>query len=44
MNNNSALYYIDTQLIKLALEQNNLALARERMKQAVTPSYPQIRS
>lgn len=39
MNNNSALYYIDTQLIKLALEQNNLALARERMKQAVTPSY-----
>lgn len=37
--NNSALYYIDTQLIELALKEGNLPLARKRMRQAVTPEY-----
>ena len=37
--NNSALYYIDTQLIELALEQGNLELATRRIREAVKPDY-----
>ena len=37
--NISALYYLDTQLIELALKQNNLALARKRLAEAVKPDY-----
>lgn len=37
--NNSALYYIDTQLIELALKQGNLPLAEKRMEEAVKPDY-----
>lgn len=37
--NNSALYYIDTQLIELALKQGDLQLAKERLQHAVTPNY-----
>ena len=33
----SAIYYLDTQLIELALKQNNLALAHRRMAEAVSP-------
>ena len=39
INNTSALYYIDTQLIELALKQGNIPLARERIKNAVKPDY-----
>lgn len=39
INNNSALYYIDTQLIELALEQGDLALASRRLREAVKPDY-----
>ena len=35
--NISALYYIDTQLIELALKKNNLPLARKRLRDAVKP-------
>lgn len=35
----SALYYLDTQLIALALRQNNLPLARKRLAEAVKPDY-----
>ena len=37
--NKSALYYLDTQLIELALKQNNLPLARKRMAEAIKPDY-----
>lgn len=37
--NISALYYIDTQLIALALKENNLTLAKKRLRQAVNPSF-----
>lgn len=37
--NRSALYYLDTQLIELALKQNNLPLARKRLAGAVKPDY-----
>lgn len=37
--NSSAVYYLDTQLIELALKQNNLALARKRLAEAVKPDY-----
>ena len=37
--NTSALYYIDTQLIELALRQRNLPLARKRVENAVNPDY-----
>lgn len=37
--NQTAIYYLDTQLIELALKQNNLPLARKRMVEAVTPTY-----
>lgn len=37
--NVSALYYLDTQLIELALKQNDLPLARKRFVEAVTPEY-----
>lgn len=37
--NQTALYYLDTQLIELALKQNNLPLARQRMADAVTLDY-----
>lgn len=37
--NQSALYYLDTQLIELALKQNNLPLARKRLAEAVKPKY-----
>lgn len=37
--NQSALYYLDTQLIELALKQNNLPLARKRMAEAIKPDY-----
>lgn len=37
--NNSALYYIDTQLIALALNRNDLPLARKRLKEAVVPNF-----
>lgn len=39
MKNNSALYYIDTQLIELALKEGNLPLAERRMKEAVKLTY-----
>ena len=35
--NQTALYYLDTQLIELALKQNNLSLARKRMSEAIQP-------
>lgn len=37
--NQTALYYLDTQLIELALKQNNLPLARQRMANAVKLDY-----
>lgn len=37
MGNTSALYYIDTQLIELALKRGDLPLARKRLKEAVKP-------
>lgn len=37
--NYSALYYIDTQLIELALKEDNVQLARKRLQNAVTPEY-----
>lgn len=37
--NYSALYYIDTQLIELALKEDNVQLARKRLQNAVTPKY-----
>ena len=37
MENTSALYYIDTQLIELALKRGDLPLARKRLKEAVKP-------
>ncbi|MDM8155528.1 tetratricopeptide repeat protein [Bacteroides gallinaceum] len=37
MENTSALYYIDTQLIELALKRDDLPLARKRLKEAVKP-------
>lgn len=37
--NNSALYYIDSQLIELALEQGDLQTATRRIREAVNPSY-----
>ena len=37
--NQTALYYLDTQLIELALKQNDLPLARKRMSEAVQPDY-----
>lgn len=37
--NISALYYIDTQLIELALKQGNLELASRRLKEAVKPEH-----
>ena len=37
--NQTALYYLDTQLIELALKQNNLPLARKRMSEAIQPDY-----
>ena len=37
--NTTALYYIDTQLIELALKKNNLALARKRLRDAVKPDF-----
>lgn len=37
--NQTALYYLDTQLIELALKQNNVALARRRLAEAVKPDY-----
>lgn len=37
--NQSALYYLDTQLIELALKQNDLPLARKRMAEAINPDY-----
>lgn len=39
MNNETALYYIDTQLIELALKENNVPLARKRLAEAVRPTY-----
>lgn len=49
INNPSALYYIDTQLIELALKQKNLPLAKERIKASlntahVEPSMLRIRN
>jgi len=35
----TALYYLDTQLIELALKENNLPLARKRLAEAVKPDY-----
>lgn len=37
--NTTALYYIDTQLIELALKENNLPLARKRLRDAVKPDF-----
>lgn len=37
--NNSALYYIDTQLIELALKEGNLSLAKKRLDEAVVPDF-----
>lgn len=37
--NESALYYIDTQLIELALKEKNMPLARKRLAEAVRPTY-----
>lgn len=39
IDNNSALYYIDTQLIELALKEGNLPLAQKRLKEAVVPAF-----
>ena len=39
INNTSALYYIDTQLIELALKQGDVQLARQRIRDAVKPDY-----
>ncbi len=39
MGNISALYYMDTQLIELALKENNLPLARKRLREAVKPDF-----
>ena len=39
MGNTTALYYIDTQLIELALKENNLPLARKRLRDAVRPDF-----
>lgn len=39
IDNKSALYYLDTQLIELALKQNNLPLARKRLAEAVKLNY-----
>lgn len=39
VDNNSALYYIDTQLIELALKEGNLPLARKRLDEAVVPRF-----
>lgn len=39
VDNNSALYYIDTQLIELALKEGNLPLAQKRLKEAVKPAF-----
>lgn len=39
VNNRSALYYIDTQLIELALKLKDLPLARKRLREAVKPDY-----
>lgn len=38
-NNVTALYYIDTQLIELAIRQKNIPLARKRIAEAVKPDY-----
>lgn len=37
--NRSALYYLDTQLIELALKQNNLPLAQKRLNNAIKLDY-----
>lgn len=37
--NQNALYYLDTQLIELALKQGDLPLARRRMAEAIRPDY-----
>ncbi len=37
--NSNALYYINTQLMELALRENNIALARKYLKRFVTPAY-----
>lgn len=37
--NQTALYYLDTQLIELALKQNDLPLARRRLAEAIQPDY-----
>lgn len=37
--NQAALYYLDTQLIELALKQDDLPLARHRLAEAVRPDY-----
>ncbi|MDE5676335.1 histidine kinase [Phocaeicola sp.] len=37
--NQTALYYLDTQLIELALKQGDVGLARRRLQEAVTPEY-----
>lgn len=39
INNLSALYYIDTQLIELALKQNNIPLAEKRISESVKLSH-----
>lgn len=39
MNNISALYYIDTQLIELALKQKNMSLAKQRIEASVDTNY-----
>lgn len=39
MKNNTALYYIDTQLIELALKNGNVSQAREYLRNAVKPDY-----
>lgn len=39
INNTSALYYIDTQLIELALKLGDVDLARQRIRDAVKPDY-----
>lgn len=38
-NNVTALYYIDTQLIELAIRQNNIPLAKRRIAEAVKPDF-----
>lgn len=37
--NQTALYYLDTQLIELALKQGDVELARRRLQEAVSPDY-----